>query len=180
MNYNNVYAQVRDYFNPAPNVIPTNGLQSLRFLRFDLVAGIVMTPIAYVFALSISNIAHMTLMSGILTGIIACFIMRAMGGTSLCIAGAAAALAPILAEAVDGLGRGNLALGQQLVLPVILTAGIFMYLIGHFKLARFTGVISHAVVAGSILGYIGLGIWVKQIPSFFGVPFTDSSLSGIF
>ncbi len=179
MALNEVYTRAKEYFNPPPSLVPKNSFQSLRFLRWDLLSGAVMTPIAFVFALSISNIAHMTLMSGVMIGILACIMMRILGGTYLCIAGAAAALAPILAEAVDKLGGGNLALGQQLVSAVILTAGIGMLLIGVLRLARFTSVVSHAVVAGSILGPIGLTIWVKQIPRFYGVDFADKSLSGI-
>ena len=179
MALNDVYTSAVEYFNPPPSLVPKNSFQSLRFLRWDLLSGAVMTPIAFVFALSISNIAHMTLMSGIMIGILACIIMRILGGTYLCIAGAAAALAPILAEAVDKLGGGNLVLGQQLVSAVILTAGIGMLLIGVLRLARFTSVVSHAVVAGSIHGPIGLSIWVKQIPSFYGVHFADNTLSGI-
>ncbi len=183
--------KVINYFNPPPELVPENGLKSLRFLRYDLVAGIVMTPIAYVFALSISRIAHMSAISGIESGILACLFLWLFAnvfrkisptfgrGSWLLIAGPAAALAPILADAVAGLGRGNEALGRVLVLPVIITAGIAMFLFAVLKLTRFTSMASKAVVKGSILAYIGFTICIKQIPTFFGVKFHESSMTGI-
>ncbi len=138
-----------------------------------------MTPVSIVFALSISAIAMMSPMSGIYAGILGSFALWMFRGSNLGIAGAAAALAPILAGAVVVLGKGDIAQGQLMVLPVIFMAGVVMLVMGVFKLARFTSVVSPAVIDGAILGYIGYSIVVRQIPIFFGVPFHDKSLTGI-
>jgi len=176
----NQYEKLRDFFNPSLEETPPDDWRSIRYLRWDLMAALVMCPVSFVFALSISNIANMLPMTGIFAGILGCFLLWKFRGSHLGIAGPAAALAPILAGAIDALGKGNLANGQLMVLPVIFAAGILMFLVAVFKWARFTSMVSEAAIKGSILAYIGWSIDWKQIPIFLGVQFPDKSLFGIF
>ena len=179
MAHNNVFARAMEYFNPPAKMVPEEGWRSLRWLPKDLIAGTVMTPVSYVFALSISVLALMSPTSGIYAGILLCILLWYFKATNQGIGGPAAALAPILAGAITALGVGSLAQGQMLVLPVIFTAGLLMFIIAHMKWARFTHLASPGVVEGSILGYIGYSIVVKQVPIFYGVPFKEKSLLGI-
>ncbi len=177
-NIQSVWNRLREFFNPAPDVVPQNGLQGLRFLRYDLPAGFALFPVALIFALAISSISHAPPMSGIISAIIACVLFPFMGGSYLGVAGAAAALAPIIADTIDKLGHGDQVLGYSLFLPVVMCTGVLMFIIGKLKLARFAALFSDAVVE-SMFAWIGISLLVKQIPVFFGVKFQSQDVWGI-
>lgn len=166
------------FFNPGPEVVPQNGLQGLRYIRHDLPAGFALFPVALIFALAISSISHAPPMSGIISAIVACVLFPFMGGSYLGVAGAAAALAPIIADTIDKLGHGDQALGYSLFLPVVLCTGVLMFIIGKLKLARFAALFSDAAVE-SMFAWIGISLLIKQIPVFFGVKFKAQDVWGI-
>ncbi|MGE4135747.1 MAG: SulP family inorganic anion transporter [Pirellulales bacterium] len=107
---------------------------------------------------------------GIMSAIIAGFLLPFLGGSYVTISGPAAGLAPALYAGIVALGAGDMARGYPRVLVAICIAGVLQLILARFKVARLSAIFPAAAIEG-MLAAIGLLIIVKQIPLFFGVPF---------
>src|SRR5207237_9296512 len=108
--------------------------------------------------------------TGILSAIIAGFVLPFLGGSYVTVSGPAAGLAPILLASMTVLGRGDLARGYPLLLVAICIVGCAQLVLAYFKSARFSAIFPAAVVEGMLCS-IGLLIIVKQFPALLGVKF---------
>src|SRR5438270_9784363 len=90
---------------------PQNGAAGLKHWRHDMVAGLVVSLISLPFSLGIAVASGAPPICGLISAIIAGFILPFLGGSFVTISGPAAGLAPALFAAMMLLGRGDLAIG---------------------------------------------------------------------
>ena len=107
---------------------------------------------------------------GIVSAIIAGFLLPFLGGSYLTISGPAAGLAPVLYAGMVSLGGGNLTVGYPRVLAAICIAGVLQFCLAKLKVARLSAIFPTAAIEG-MLAAIGLMIIVKQAPYFLGQKF---------
>lgn len=146
---------------------PQNGLKGLKYWRSDILAGFMVAMISTPFSIGIAVASGAPPVTGLISAIIAGFVLPFLGGSFVTISGPAAGLAPVLYNSMLSLGAGSLAVGYPLLLPVILVAGCIQILISLFKVARFSSIFPIAVVEG-MLAAIGMLIIVKQLPILLG------------
>ena len=108
--------------------------------------------------------------TGIISAIIAGFVLPFLGGSYVTVSGPAAGLAPILLASMMVLGKGDLGAGYPLLLVAICIAGVLQLVLAKFKFARLCAIFPAAVVEGMLCA-IGLLIIVKQLPALMGVKF---------
>ena len=131
----------------------------------DVTAGIIVAIIALPLSIALALASGVGPEAGIFTAIVAGFVISALGGSSVQIAGPTAAFATIVAGIVAKNGLDGL------VIATIL-AGIFLILMGlcHFgTLIRF---IPYTITTGFTAG-IAVTIVIGQLIDFFGVTYPD-------
>ena len=131
----------------------------------DVTAGIIVAIIALPLSIALALASGVGPEAGIFTAIVAGFVISALGGSSVQIAGPTAAFATIVAGIVAKNGLDGL------VIATIL-AGIFLVLMGlcHFgTLIRF---IPYTITTGFTAG-IAVTIVIGQLKDFFGVTYPD-------
>ena len=131
----------------------------------DVTAGIIVAIIALPLSIALALASGVGPEAGIFTAIVAGFVISALGGSSVQIAGPTAAFATIVAGIVAKNGLDGL------VIATIL-AGIFLILMGlcHFgTLIRF---IPYTITTGFTAG-IAVTIVISQLKDFFGVTYPD-------
>ncbi len=164
----------------VPNEKPRNGVAGLKHWRYDLRSGFTVAMISLPFSMGIAITSGAPPICGIVSAIIAGFILPFLGGSYVTISGPAAGLAPavfagMIALGHTRLGRGGsqselLAVGYPLVLVAIAIAGVLQIVLAQLKVARLSAIFPVAAIQG-MLAAIGLMIIVKQIPLFMGVKF---------
>ncbi|WP_193376378.1 SulP family inorganic anion transporter [Mycobacterium sp. UM_CSW] len=163
-----------------PTGKPRNGLAGLKHWRYDLRAGFTVAMISLPFSMGIAITSGAPPVCGIISAIIAGFILPFVGGSYVTISGPAAGLAPTLFAGMITLGQARLghgaptsellAVGYPLVLVAIAIAGVFQVILAKLKVARLSAIFPAAAIHG-MLTAIGLMIIVRQIPHFMGVKF---------
>ncbi|MBW0014371.1 SulP family inorganic anion transporter [Mycobacterium sp.] len=170
----------------APDTLPTrtekprNGLAGLKHWRYDLRSGFAVAMISLPFSMGIAITSGAPPICGILSAIIAGFVLPFLGGSYVTISGPAAGLAPALFAGIVALGHVRLghgasqsevlAVGYPLVLVAIAIVGVLQVILAKLKVARFSAIFPAAAIQG-MLAAIGLMIIAKQIPLFMGVKF---------
>jgi carbonic anhydrase len=159
---------------------PRNGLAGLKHWRYDLRSGFTVAMISLPFSMGIAITSGAPPICGIVSAIIAGFILPFLGGSYVTISGPAAGLAPALFAGMIALGHARLgrgasqsellAVGYPLVLVAIAIAGVVQVILAKLKVARLSAIFPIAAIQG-MLTAIGLMIIVKQIPLFMGVKF---------
>src|SRR4051812_19463121 len=151
------------YSAPATHALekPQNGIQGLKHWRQDILAGLVVSLISYAVFFLNNKASGAPPITGIISAIIAGFILPFLGGSYVTVSGPAAGLAPILLASMMVLGRGDLATGYPLLLVAICIAGCAQLILARFKFARLCAMFPAAVVEGMLCA-IGLLIIVKQ------------------
>ena len=159
---------------------PSNGLAGLKHWPYDLRAGFMVSMISLPFSMGIAITSGAPPICGIVSAIIAGFILPFLGGSFVTISGPAAGLAPPLFAGMFWLGSVDLgkdasqaqklAAGYPLVLVAICMAGLVQLILARMKVARLSAIFPAAAIEG-MLAAIGLLIIAKQIPLFMGVSF---------
>ena len=159
---------------------PQNGLAGLKHWRYDMRSGFLVAMISLPFSMGIAITSGAPPVCGILSAIIAGFILPFLGGSYVTISGPAAGLAPAVFAGMMTLGAAmlgsgatqaeKLATGYPLILVAICIAGALQMVLAKFKVARLSAIFPAAVIEG-MLAAIGLMIIVKQIPYFMGQSF---------
>ena len=164
----------------VPTEKPRNGLAGLKHWHYDLRSGFTVAMISLPFSMGIAITSGAPPICGIMSAIIAGFILPFLGGSYVTISGPAAGLAPALFAGMIALGHARLgrsgstsellAVGYPLVLVAIAIAGVFQVILARLKVARLSAIFPAAAIQG-MLAAIGLMIIIKQIPLFMGVKF---------
>lgn len=140
-----------------------------RYWRDDLQAAFVLFPMSIAFGLGIASISGFPPMAGLVSAVVGMLALFLYGGSNIVICGAAAALAPILYGAVVTLGHGDMTVGYQRTLTVILMTGPLMFLFGRMGwTGKIASLLSHAVVSG-LLASIAIILATSRVSTFTGV-----------
>lgn len=129
----------------------------------DIVAGIIVAIIALPLSIALALASGVGPEEGLYTAIVAGFIISLLGGSNVQIAGPTAAFATIVAGIVAKNGM------EGLVLATLL-AGVFLILMGVFKLGSLIKYIPYTITTGFTAG-IAVTIVIGQMKDFFGVTY---------
>lgn len=128
-----------------------------RYLKYDLVSGLVVFLVAIPLCLGIALASGAPLFSGILSGIIGGIIVGLLSGSHVSVSGPAAGMAAVVVAAIAHLGDFN-----SFLLALTL-AGILQIFIGSFKAGFIADYVPSNVVQG-LLCAIGILLIIKQLP----------------
>ena len=131
-----------------------------KYLKSDLPASVVVFFVALPLCLGIALASGAPLFSGLISGIIGGIIVGAISGSKIGVSGPAAGLAAIVYVAIQELGM------QDFLVAVVL-AGVFQLLLGIARAGIIGYYFPSSVIRGMLTG-IGIIIFIKQIPFFFG------------
>ena len=129
----------------------------------DIVAGIIVAIIALPLSIALALASGVGPEEGLYTAIVAGFIISFLGGSNVQIAGPTAAFATIVA----GIVAKN---GMEGLLLATLLAGVFLILMGVFKLGSLIKYIPYTITTGFTAG-IAVTIVIGQMKDFFGVTY---------
>ena len=131
----------------------------------DVTAGIIVAIIALPLSIALALASGVGPEAGIFTAIVAGFVISALGGSCVQIAGPTAAFATIVAGIVarDGM--------DALIIATIM-AGIFLILMGLFHFGSLIKFIPYTITTGFTSG-IAVTIVIGQLKDFFGVTYPD-------
>ena len=131
----------------------------------DVTAGIIVAIIALPLSIALALASGVGPEAGIFTAIVAGFVISALGGSCVQIAGPTAAFATIVAGIVarDGM--------DGLIIATIM-AGIFLILMGLFHFGSLIKFIPYTITTGFTSG-IAVTIVIGQLKDFFGVTYSD-------
>lgn len=136
--------------------------------RSDLIAGIIVGIIALPLAIAFGIASGVTPQQGLITAIIAGFIISAFGGTRFLIGGPTGAFIVIVAGIISQYGIGGLTIAT-------IMAGVILILMGVFRLGIVFKFMPYPIVVGFTSG-IAVTLLTTQIKDFFG--FTSAAPSG--
>jgi len=131
-----------------------------KHLKSDIPASIVVFFVALPLCLGIALASGAPLFSGLIAGIIGGIIVGTISGSKIGVSGPAAGLAAIVYIAIQDLGM------QDFLVAVVL-AGVFQILLGIVRAGIIGYYFPSSVIRGMLTG-IGIIIFIKQIPFFFG------------
>lgn len=131
----------------------------------DIISGIIVAVIALPLSIALAIASGVAPEAGIYTAVIAGFITSLLGGSSVQIAGPTAAFATIVAGIVAEKGLSGLALATIL-------AGIFLIIMGIFKLGNLIKFIPFSITTGFTAG-IALTLVIGQLKDFAGVTYLN-------
>lgn len=131
----------------------------------DVTAGIIVAIIALPLSIALALASGVGPEAGIFTAIVAGFVISALGGSCVQIAGPTAAFATIVAGIV---ARGGM---DGLIIATIM-AGIFLILMGLFHFGSLIKFIPYTITTGFTSG-IAVTIVIGQLKDFFGVTYPD-------
>ena len=128
----------------------------------DLIAGIIVGIIALPLAIAFGIASGVTPQQGLITAIVAGFLISFFGGSNFLIGGPTGAFIVIVAGIVAQYGM------QGLIIATIM-AGVFLVLMGLSKMGAIFKFIPYPIVVGFTSG-IALTIFSTQMKDFFGLP----------
>jgi MFS superfamily sulfate permease-like transporter len=144
-----------------------------KYIKNDLPASIVVFFVALPLCLGIALASGApNLFSGIISGIIGGIVVGGLSGSKIGVSGPAAGLAAIVLVAIQNLGF------ESFLVAVVL-AGVFQILLGVLKAGVIGYYFPSSVIKGMLTG-IGIIIFLKQIPFFFGHLDAKSKGFGLF
>ena len=159
---------------------PQNGLAGLKHWRYDLRSGFMVAMISLPFSMGIAITSGAPPVCGIVSAIIAGFLLPFLGGSYVTISGPAAGLAPAIYAGIAWMGAVYLGgtasndeimqAGYPLVLVAISIAGLLQMVLAKLKVARLSAMFPAAAIEGMLMA-IGLMIIVKQFPLLLGQKF---------
>ena len=131
----------------------------------DVTAGIIVASIALPLSIALALASGVGPEAGIFTAIVAGFVISALGGSSVQIAGPTAAFATIVAGIVAKNGMDGL------IIATIL-AGVFLILMGLCHFGSLIKFIPYTITTGFTSG-IAVTIVIGQLKDFFGISYPD-------
>ena len=131
----------------------------------DIVAGVIVAIIALPLSIALALASGVEPACGVYTAIFAGFMVSFLGGSRVQIAGPTAAFATVVAGIVATQGM------EGLIIATIL-AGIFLILMGVFKLGSLIKFIPYTITTGFTAG-IAVTIFIGQIKDFLGLQYAS-------
>lgn len=150
-----------EVFQPKLLGLFNKGAYSRKSFTSDLIAGIIVGIIALPLAIAFATASGVPPENGLITAIIAGFLISYCGGSDFLIGGPTGAFIVIIAGVISGYGV------QGLFIATIM-AGIFLVLMGVFKMGVIFKFIPYPIVVGFTSG-IALTIFSTQMNNFFGL-----------
>lgn len=129
--------------------------------RQDLIAGVTVAAVSLPLALAFGVASGVTAAAGLVTAIIAGFVIGGLGGAPYQISGPSGAMAAVLIVVASRYGLPG-------VWTATLLAGVFIFVMGLFRLGQIVNFIPTSVIAGFNSG-IAIIIFVGQIDNLLGV-----------
>ncbi len=133
---------------------------SFQFFQRDLLAGITVAAVALPLALAFGVASGATAAAGLVTAIIAGFLIGGLGGTAFQISGPTGAMSAVLIVVASRYGLSG-------VWTAALLAAVMIFLLGVFDLGQIVNFIPKAVIVGFTSG-IALVIFIGQIDNLIG------------
>ena len=150
----------------TPQLIHSLKHYSREDLTKDLIAGVIVAIIALPLSIALALASGVAPEQGLYTAIVAGFLISALGGSKVQIAGPTAAFATIVAGIVARNGMGGLAVPTSL-------AGVLLGLMGGLRMGTMIKFIPYTITTGFTAG-IAVTILIGQLKDFFGLTFTRS------
>ena len=138
----------------------------------DLMAGIIVGIVALPLAIAFGIASGVSPEKGIITAIIAGFIVSLLGGSKVQIGGPTGAFIVIIYGIIQQYGEAGL-------IVATLMAGVLLILLGVFKLGAVIKFIPYPIIVGFTSG-IAVTIFTTQIADIFGLSFGDEKVPGDF
>ncbi|MBE6287242.1 MAG: sulfate permease [Mediterranea massiliensis] len=138
----------------------------------DLMAGIIVGIVALPLAIAFGIASGVSPEKGIITAIIAGFIISMLGGSKVQIGGPTGAFIVIIYGIIQQYGEAGL-------IVATLMAGVILILLGIFKLGTVIKFIPYPIIIGFTSG-IAVTIFTTQITDVFGLTFGDEKVPGDF
>lgn len=138
----------------------------------DLMAGIIVGIVALPLAIAFGIASGVSPEKGIITAIIAGFIISMMGGSKVQIGGPTGAFIVIVYGIIQQYGEAGL-------IVATLMAGVLLIILGVFKLGAIIKFIPYPIIVGFTSG-IAVTIFTTQIADIFGLSFGGEKLPGDF
>ena len=138
----------------------------------DLMAGVIVGIVALPLAIAFAIASGVSPEKGIVTAIIAGFIVSFLGGSKVQIGGPTGAFIVIVYGVIQQYGLAGLTVATMI-------AGVLLILIGVFKLGTVTKFIPYPVVIGFTSG-IAVTIFTTQMADVFGLNFGGETVPGDF
>lgn len=145
---------------------------SLRHLRHDLPAGVVVFLVALPLCLGIALASGVPLLAGLVSGVVGGLVVAALSGSQLSVSGPAAGLVVIVVNAIATLGS------FEAFLVAVILAGVLQGLFGLLRAGDIGACFPSPVIKG-MLAAIGLLLIIKQLPVAFGFASTPHMLEGV-
>jgi len=153
---------LKEVFQPKLFGLLGSGKYDGKTFTSDLIAGIIVGIIALPLAIAFGIASGVTPQQGLITAIVAGFLISFFGGSNFLIGGPTGAFIVIVAGIVAQYGM------QGLIIATIM-AGVFLVLMGVFKMGVIFKFIPYPIVVGFTSG-IALTIFTTQMKDFFGFP----------
>ena len=153
---------LKEVFQPKFFELFGKGKYNAGTFSSDLIAGIIVGIIALPLAIAFGIASGVTPQQGLITAIVAGFLISFFGGSNFLIGGPTGAFIVIVAGIVSQYGM------QGLIIATIM-AGVFLVVMGVCKMAVIFKFIPYPIVVGFTSG-IALTIFSTQMKDFFGLP----------
>ena len=148
-----------------PKIAYTMRHYSRELLMKDLMAGVIVGIVAIPLAIAFGIASGVTATEGLVTAIIAGFIISVMGGSRVQIGGPTGAFIVIIYGIIQEFGLGGLAIAT-------IMAGIILVLMGVFKLGAIIKFMPYPIIVGFTAG-IAVTIFSTQMNDLFGLGIED-------
>ena len=159
-------------FEFKPKLFSTLKNYSKENFMADLMAGIIVGIVALPLAIAFGIASGVSPEKGIITAIVAGFIISFLGGSKVQIGGPTGAFIVIIYGIIQDYGISGLTVAT-------LMAGVLLILLGVFKLGAVIKFIPYPIIVGFTSG-IALTIFTTQIADIFGLQFGDEKVPGDF
>lgn len=158
--------------NFQPKLFSTLKNYSRANLMTDIMAGIIVGIVALPLAIAFGIASGVTPEKGIITAIVAGFIISFLGGSKVQIGGPTGAFIVIIYGIIQQYGLEGLMIAT-------LMAGVLLILLGVFKLGTIIKFIPYPIIVGFTSG-IAVTIFTTQIADIFGLNFGSDKVPGDF
>lgn len=161
-----------DFLNFKPRLFEELRNYNKETFMADLMAGLIVGIVALPLAIAFGIASGVSPEKGIITAIIAGFLISFLGGSKIQIGGPTGAFIVIVYGVVQEYGESGL-------LVATLMAGVLLILLGVFKLGTIIKFIPYPIIVGFTAG-IALTIFTTQIADIFGLNFHGEKIPGDF